>query len=132
MSVTITPLYAGLLALFYIFLSFAVIGKRRSTKTGLGTGEEGQLLRSVRTHGNFAEYVPFLLLLLFMLEVNNLGPLYLHTLGVALLVGRILHYLGIRSSTGVSFGRFWGTSLTFLVFMISAFALIAMFVKGHL
>ena len=61
---TITAFYASLLALLFVFLSFRVIGWRRLKKVEIGHGDDNQLLRRMRVHANFAEYVPFTLLLI--------------------------------------------------------------------
>ncbi|MFM9841899.1 MAG: MAPEG family protein [Dongiaceae bacterium] len=53
---TTTPIYAGLPALLFVFLSVRVIGMRRATRIGPGDGGNAQLLRRQRAQGNFAEY----------------------------------------------------------------------------
>lgn len=53
------------------------------------------LLRAARAHANFAEYVPFTLLLLFILESQTNIGMSIHVLGVALIVGRLVHAYGI-------------------------------------
>ncbi len=55
----ITAFYAALLALLFVFLSVRVIGWRRVKRVELGHGDDSQLLRRMRVHANFAEYVPF-------------------------------------------------------------------------
>jgi uncharacterized membrane protein YecN with MAPEG domain len=50
-----TALYAALLALFYIVMSFKVVGKRRKYQVGIGSNGEMELERAIRVHGNFAE-----------------------------------------------------------------------------
>ena len=60
----ITALYASLLAPLFILLSARVIGARRSAKVPVGDGGNTVLLRRMRVHANFAEYVPFALLLM--------------------------------------------------------------------
>ena len=60
---SVTPIYGGLAALFFALLSFRVIQLRGVTKIGLGFEGDQGLQRAIRVHGNFAEYVPFVLLL---------------------------------------------------------------------
>ena len=52
--ITLTPIYAGLAVLFYVFLSIRVIGLRRSTRTSLGNGGHDSLEQAIRVHGNFS------------------------------------------------------------------------------
>ena len=64
MSIQITAIYASLLAIFYIVLSFRVARRRMRFQVGLGTGQNIELERAIRIHGNFGEYIPLALLLL--------------------------------------------------------------------
>ena len=73
MSIQITAVYASLLAILYIVLSYRVAQRRMRFQVGLGTGQNTELERAVRIHGNFAEYVPIALLLLAFLETGG-GP----------------------------------------------------------
>ena len=73
MSVQITAIYASLLTIFYIFLSFRVAQRRMRFQVGLGTGQNVELERAVRIHGNFGEYIPLALLLLAFFESGG-GP----------------------------------------------------------
>jgi len=86
----VTPLYAGLLALWFLVLSWRVI-QRRGKGIYLGDGGDQALLRVIRGHANFAEYVPLALLMMGFLEVARFSIYVLHALGIVLLVGRLLH-----------------------------------------
>lgn len=121
LSVKITALYAGLSALLIIALAFRVVAFRRGNKVGLGSGGHhmGQVL--VRAHANAVEYVPLALLLMLIAEINGLSDVWLHCLGGALILGRALHAVGlIAGKGGYHFGRFTGTSLTWLVILVLA------------
>ncbi|MEM6812165.1 MAG: MAPEG family protein, partial [Pseudomonadota bacterium] len=69
----ITSFYAGILAIMYLFMSTNVIKGRRANKISVGhadkKGENEDLLRRVRIHANFIEYVPIALILIFLLEI---------------------------------------------------------------
>lgn len=117
----VTPLYAGLCAILLIALSLRVARLRGSLKVALGDGGERALQKAIRVQGNFVEYVPMALLLLFLLELSRQAPLWaLHVLGAGLLLGRILHAIGLSTSAGLSLGRFVGTLLTFSMILITA------------
>ena len=122
-----TALYAALLALFYIVMSFKVVGKRRKYRVGIGSNGEMELERAIRVHGNFAEYVPFALLLLFLAEYSGLAPLYIHILGVALIIGRLSHAWGVRQMKEPLGFRVFGMILTFSVMLLSAIAIIVLY-----
>jgi uncharacterized membrane protein YecN with MAPEG domain len=115
----VTPLYAGLLALWFLVLSWRVI-QRRGKGTYLGDGGDQALLRVIRGHANFAEYVPLALLMMGFLEVSRYSIYVLHALGIVLLVARLLHGYALSFTEHFSFGRFWGSALTFIVLGIEA------------
>lgn len=126
----VTPLYAALCAILLIALSLRVARLRGSLKVALGDGGERALQKAIRVQGNFIEYVPMALLLLFLLELSRQAPLWaLHALGASLLLGRILHAIGLSTSAGLSFGRFVGITLTFAMILITAIWLLILAVK---
>lgn len=111
---TITMLYAGLLAIWFLVLSYRVV-QQRGHGVSLGHGDDQVLLRRIRGHGNFAEYVPLILVLIGMLELSGLATWAIHALGATLLVARLLHGTAFAFSDGWKFGRFYGTLLTFIL-----------------
>ena len=60
----ITLLFSALHALLMIVLVYRVVAYRRGAKIGLGDGGDTRLLRRMRVHANFIEYVPMALLLI--------------------------------------------------------------------
>lgn len=124
MTTPITAFYAALFGLLLISLSARIPIWRRRLRVGIGTGGEEALARLIRVHGNFTEYVPTALLLLLLNEMNGSSNLLLHSAGIALLAGRILHAFGLAASSGLSFGRFWGTAVTWLVILVLSLQLL--------
>lgn len=120
----ITVLYAGILGLIFIGLTLYVVMGRFKHRVGLGDGGNPDLIKRIRIHGNFSESVPLALLLLFMVDTTRFEPMIVHTLGIALVVGRILHIFGICSSEGASWMRASGVILTLTVILVSALLLI--------
>ena len=114
----VTPIYAGLLALVYFALSYRIILMRGPGMPSLGDGGNPVLLRRIRAHGNFAEYVPFILLMIGLLELGKFPSQYLHALGITLLVARLLHGYALSFTESFKFGRFWGTALTFVLLLV--------------
>lgn len=120
----ITIVYAGVLALVYVFLTARVIHGRYTGRIGMGTGGDEAFARKVRVHGNFAENAPFALLLLFLVDYSQYSPIIIHILGIALVTGRLFHARGLSGSAGASFGRAAGMILTLLVIAVCAVLLL--------
>ena len=116
----ITAFYAALLALFFVFLSFRVIGWRRLKSVELGHGEDSELLRRMRVHANFAEYVPFTLLLMAIAESMTAPRPLIHVAGLILIAGRLMHAYGLSQTPHILRYRVWGMMLTFFALSISA------------
>jgi uncharacterized membrane protein YecN with MAPEG domain len=122
MSLTITALYASLAGLLLLFLSFRVVRWRRKLSVGLGDGGQENLLRAQRAQANFIEYVPIALILLAAAESQGLAGWLLQTFGAILMLARLLHAWGLSRSSGRSFGRYWGTLLTWVVILALSLA----------
>ena len=114
----VTPLYAGLLALLFFVLSLRVVAMR-GTGISLGDGGNPAMLRRMRGHGNFAEYVPLILVMMGVLELSHYSAYLLHAMGVTLVIARLLHGYALSFTQKFKFGRFWGTLLTYIV-MVTA------------
>ena len=116
----VTPLYAALLALIFISLSVETIRLRRRFKISIGDGGNPHLLRAMRVHANFAEYVPLSLILLYFAEVMAAPVVLLHLLGIALLLGRVIHAWGVSKTTENFKFRVSGMVITIGVIMITS------------
>lgn len=90
-----TAVYAALLSLLYIGLAARVVRLRVRLHISLGDGGDDRLLRAVRVHAHFAEYVPFALLLMLLLELNGTPAAALHAYGILLLLSRVVHAAGV-------------------------------------
>jgi len=125
MPLPATSLYAALLAALYILLSLRVIKARRTHRVALGAPHR-LVERAVRAHGNCAEYAPFGLIMLGLLEGMGLPAWGVHALGSAFLVGRLLHAWGISQEPEVLRFRTAGMALTFTVLGVAAAALLGL------
>jgi uncharacterized protein len=110
----ITLLFASLHALLLMGLVVPIVLHRRRARIGLGDGGDSILARRMRVQANFIEYVPLALLLMALLELAGLARHWLWLFGSVLVIARVLHAVGLGGSAGVSFGRYWGTVLTWL------------------
>lgn len=127
----ITGLYAALGALLMFVLAARVMQLRHRHSVGLGTGGDESLARAIRAHANAVEYLPIALLLLLVLELDQTRAWLLHVFGIVLIVGRVLHAIGLSTRAGTSFGRFAGTGLTMLVIFVMALLLLWQFAVLH-
>lgn len=91
----LSSVYAAFLALLIVWLSLRVIKVRRAKKVGLGDGGDPDLQAAIRAQGNAAEYIPVSLILLVLLELNGANAALIHSAGIALLTGRLLHARGL-------------------------------------
>lgn len=114
----VTGFYAGLLGLWLAFLLLAVVRLRFKYRVGAGDGGQRELAQAIRAHGNFVETVPFILILMLLLEGRDYGaPLWLHAAGILLVLSRVLHWYGMMKSQGTSKGRLVGTLLVLALFI---------------
>ena len=90
-----TSIYAGLCGLLMVWLALQTIKVRRANKVKLGDGGDFELQSAIRAHGNFAEYMPITIILLFLLEYNGMHYLVIHVIGIAFLAGRWTHAQGL-------------------------------------
>ena len=109
----ITSIIASVLTIIFVRLSFAVIRLRRKNKVGLGSGGHEELERAIRAQGNFAEYVPFGIILIACLEING-APWWLVAVpGITLIAGRLIHARGINMPPPDFSQRVLGMKFTF-------------------
>lgn len=116
---SITLFYGGILALLFLALSVRVVQKRSGRDgIGLGDGGDAEMLRRIRGHANFAEYVPLILLLMALLESQGLAKWAIHALGLTLVAARVLHGIALSYTRKWLFGRFHGALLTFVLLLV--------------
>ena len=118
-------LTAGILGIIFFALTVWVVAERNKTKQMLGDGGSQSLQIAIRGHANFAEFVPMILILLACLVHEDAGQIFFFLLCLALVVGRILHPIGIRILTP-NLPRAVGATLTWAVLIISSIAVIVL------
>ncbi len=124
----ITALYAGILGLMALVLSFFPGSMRGKTGISIGDGGNQELLLAMRRHGNFVEYVPLALILIGILEFNGAPAGALHALGAGLVVFRVAHAVGLKADTIHGWGRAIGAGGTALVIVVaSVWAIVTFF-----
>lgn len=122
-----TSIYAGLCGLLMAWLALQTIKVRRANKVKLGDGGNFELQSAMRAHGNFAEYMPISIILLFLLEHNGLPVLVIHIVGVAFLYGRWLHAQGLLKDNLRKRALGMGFTLNILIGLAIANIVLAIF-----
>ena len=127
----LTKLSAGFLTLFYLFLSFRIGYFRGSPVMKLifkmdKNISEKKLERNVRAHGNFSEYVPLFLILLFLSEYFKLlNFMHLLILCLIFIYGRLAHAICFAFYDHNPFLRISGMISTYLVLFILSVILLS-------
>ncbi len=119
---------AGLLGLIFLVLSARVVQGRNSGKVLLGDGAAGAggsvspLLVAIRSHANFAEYVPICLILIGGLELQAGPTVLVKVLAAVLVLARLAHPIGMGmpGPNPLRAGGFVGTMLVLLVASVAA------------
>ena len=114
----ITLISASILGLLLIILSLYTVKLRLKLQVSMGDGGHEQLLKAVRAHGNFTEYAPIALLLVFLIEASQADSRLVLGAGILLVTGRILHAIGLTRGDTVNKFRQVGTMFTWLSILI--------------
>lgn len=120
-----TSIYAGLCGLLMAWLALQAIKLRRENRVKLGDGGNFVLQSAIRAQGNFAEYMPIVLILLFLLEYNGMYYLVIHAIGIAFLIGRWIHAQGLLKDNLRYRMRGMGFTLAILIGLAVANILLA-------
>ena len=121
-----TGLYAALLGLLFVALSVRTLLLRRTLRIAVGDAGNPEMLRAMRVHANFAEYIPLALFLIYLCETQGANRILVHALCLALLVGRLSHSYGVSQSNENYRFRVAGMALTFTpIIVASAYLLFA-------
>lgn len=86
---------------------------RHRHKISIGSGGNDLLERRMRAQLNFVENVPLILILIGLIEAASKGGLWLAPAGAVVMLGRVLHGLGMDGGS-LGWGRMVGTMTTFL------------------
>lgn len=121
----ITAVYAGLLGLMLVALSWRIMRMRARLAVVMGDGGEKDINIAVRMQGNFIEYVPMALLLICFDEILGWPSWTVHALCISLLVARVAHVHGLAQKNAMGAGRRFGARLTFAVLIAASLLCIA-------
>jgi len=125
----VTPFYAALFGLLFFALSVRTIRLRGKLRIGIGDADNPEMLRAMRVHANFAEYVPLSLLLIYMLESHGATVVLVHALCVVLLAGRLVHAYGVSRLKEDFRLRVFGMACTFAALVGASVSLIGFYIS---
>lgn len=109
----VTLTVAGAAALLNIWLGWRVGQRRISEKVSIGDGGNQALTARMRAHANFAEYTPFVLILIGLIELAEGTTLWLWAVGALYILARIAHAIGMDRADSNPF-RMIGILVTML------------------
>ncbi len=97
------PLYSAILGAFLVVLQVGLmlsVGLHRSKGQFIGNGDDRDLERKVRRHGNLAENSGLFLVVIALLEILVGQTTYVFALCILFAAARLLHALGFSSLAG--------------------------------
>ena len=98
------PYVAASLGAFLLFLQqFLMLSvglHRTKTKVGIGVGDDAELERKVRRHGNLAENAGIFLAVLALMEVSGLASGAVFWFAIVFAAARIAHAVGFTHQDG--------------------------------
>jgi uncharacterized membrane protein YecN with MAPEG domain len=102
-----------------VVLALRVIQGRFNNRVSLGDGDNKDMVVRMRTHANFIEYVPLILILMGILELSKVNRIGLAVMGALLIIFRIFHAIGMPRRAP-NFFRASGAFGTALIMLIAA------------
>lgn len=130
----VTPLPITLTAASVLAVIGTVLATRAAlirVKSGIlfGDGGDQDLIVRMRTHANFVEYVPLLLIMMALLEASGANSTFLAVTAAVLVAARVLHPVGMIISKPNAFRAAGTASTTLLVLLYAGYGL--MMAYGH-
>ncbi len=119
MTIETTAIYIAILTLLTLPLGIRVSVLRAKYKLSVGDGDHLDLRKAVRVFGNFIEWVPITLIALGAAETLGAPSLFIHIVGIGLLVGRLAHIVGLDPVKASAPLRGVGATLTWLAVLAS-------------
>ena len=124
-----TVLFAGILGLLKVALGLRVSIYRAARGISLGDAADETLMRRIRAHANFGENVPIALILLMLIEMLHASSPVIFALGIILVIGRLLHWLGL-SGNAEACNRVTGMIMTWGVIGIASVMAISLYISA--
>jgi len=122
----VSPIYIGIVGLLAIYLSVKVSLKRQEHKVSTGDGDNPHLFKSIRVHANYIENAPLAMILLLVFEMQGASAWMVHALGLAFVIGRVLHVYGLGSHPQLPLLRTVGSSITLTYLLVISVGVVAL------
>lgn len=119
MLLPITLTTAAACAVINIWLAMRVVRRRLPGKVMIGDGGDPMIAAGMRAHSNFAEYAPFVLVLIAGIELAGGSPFWLQIAAAAFVIARIAHPIGMGGAHLSAF-RMIGIITTWIVLALLA------------
>jgi uncharacterized membrane protein YecN with MAPEG domain len=127
----ITSFYAALFGLLFVALSVRTLRLRGKLRIPVGDAGNQQMLRGIRVHANFAEYVPLALLLIYFTEIQGASARFIQIVCLCLLAGRLSHAYGVSQMKEKLYFRIFGMTLTLGVIIVVSIRLLFSYARSR-
>lgn len=124
MILPVTLVIAAAAGLISIWLAVRVTQVRSKANVWLGDGGHEPVVARTRAHTNFVEYAPFVLILIALIELARGSSLWLWLLGVAFVVARLCHGIGMDPSAPRILRRIGAITTLVVLLALSGWALV--------
>ncbi len=121
MVFTTTPMYALAVSIIWLILWLRVTSLRSKIKVSIGDDGDKKLLQRIRQHGNCADWMSIVLILMILAEGMGTPAHYLHISGVLLVIGRIAHPFGLKTENAGHPLRYFGNGTNILATLNAMF-----------
>ena len=123
-SMQLVLIYSGFQLLIGLVLAINAVKLRFKTQILLGDDGNTEMLKAMRSHGNWSEYSPAYIISLLLISLVQ-GPLWLiHTIGIMSFIGRASHAYGLNQEQDPNLFRQAGFVLSILAMLICVVSLI--------
>jgi len=130
MPIPITGLYTGLTIILAVILGSGIGMYRGKTKISMGDGGDPRARLLMRRHGNLVETAALTLLALAIIELGGAPASLLHGLGIAYILARIAHPIGLQIDSITHPLRTVGAAGSMLVMLIAGLTAIWQFYQS--
>ena len=119
MILPVTLTIAAAAAVINLWLAFRIVPTRLKDKVLIGDAGDTRLQGRMRAHANFAEYAPFVLILMGLIELGGGSPTWLWVIGIVFVLARLAHGFGMDINASNPW-RAGGAVLTWIVLAVLA------------
>lgn len=117
----VTSMFAAVLTLLFVVMTFRVIKGRRKNKISLGYGPNNEIIELVSAHSNFSNYTFLFLILMHLAESSGFISIYIFLIiGIIFMYARVIHFEAMISEKMNFKSRVRGMQLTIISLIVLA------------